>query len=821
MSNQPAPPPLPVADNYNKIDVLEGIEAVRKRPGMYIGDTDEKGLHHLIWEVVDNSVDEHMAGACNTITLTIHENGGVSCLDNGRGIPVGLNEKIGKSSLEVALTVLHAGAKFDNDAYRYSAGLHGVGVSVVNGLSCFLQADVFRNGYHYRQIYEKGVPRTPLETLEQTEQRGTLIRFHPDPQIFTTTEFKYPILRNRLRELAFLNSGLTIILQDERSGQKETFFNEGGLINYLNEFVKGSAPLYKEAIHFKGKSEDVEIEIVFQHTDNYGESIYCFANNINTSQGGTHLSGFKTALTRTLNNYAKREKKLKDEKNPPLGEDYREGMVAIVSAYIREAQLESQTKVRLLNPQVTPIVDSIVTQQLNTFLEENPKIADLILGRAEQAKTLREQMKKFSLNARKKAFGSASFPTKLADCNRKEKEGTEVFIVEGDSAGGSAKMGRNTDFQAILPIKGKIINVEKARIDKMLKNSEIEALLQVIIPDWHLDEGKIVYTKVRYQRVIIMTDADVDGSHIRTLLLTFFFRYIPQLIEEGYLHIAQPPLFSVSKNGKNPQYYIYQKEMLRDYAFQGIKNSELYHSKNGLSFSGNSLENLLKIAHTLKEKGDLLSRSAHLNLEELIKNTVTRNWQLPQYQSRLEGEVRYFHSKEELDLAFEKRESPEIQRIDVDDKTFDPILHEKYFQVTSLDSNQFKGKFAAILADLQAMETLGLNPQNFFNGEYLLKSSELKEPVLVDRFDRFIEELSKLGQKGLDVKRYKGLGEMDPEELRDTTMNPEERTLLKVTMLDKHAVNQAFVRLMGIDVRDRRQFIESRAAQLNWDLLDI
>lgn len=813
--------------SYDRIEVLEDIEAVRTRPGMYIGDTGEQGLHHLVWEVVDNAVDEHMGGFCKQIQIKIHPDGSLSCLDDGRGIPVGIHEKYNKSFLEVALTVLHSGGKFNNETYSFSGGLHGVGVSVVNALSEELEVDVFQKSKQWRQKFAKGIPITTLQEIGETTQRGSLVHFKPDPLIFTTVEFKYPILRKRLRELAFLNAGLTIILEDERSGQKETFFNEGGIQNYLEEFAKGLNSLYPEVIllqgSIQGDTADVKVEIAFKHTDAFGESIHSFANNINTIQGGTHLSGFKTALTRALNNYARKEKKLKDEKNPPVGEDYREGIIAVIKTYVREPQFESQTKVRLLNPNVQTVVESVVTQQLNQFLEEHPKVAELIIGRAEQAKNLREQMKKFSLNARKKAFGGASFPTKLADCNCKDSKGTEVYIVEGDSAGGSAKMGRDTYFQAILPIKGKIINVEKARIDKMLKNSEIEALLQVITPDWRLEENKIVYTKVRYERVIIMTDADVDGSHIRTLLLTFFFRYIPQLIEEGFLYIAQPPLYSVSKGGKNPKYYIYQKDMIQDYAVQGLKDSQLSHRENGVLLKGTELEKILRLSQSLKENGDILNRTAQVNLIELIRSTVSNQWELPLYQVNYFTETTYFHSLEALEKHFLQLQAIHdgLEKIDVEEKHFDPFKHEHFFQITDLSQTRFKDRMLRIFNDLKALEEIGLPLKAFLDGEFVLRSSDFKESIDITSFDSFIGELSKIGQKGLEVKRFKGLGEMDPGELRMTTMDPKNRTLKKVTMLDKESVNMAFIMLMGVEVRERRQFIESRAAKLNWDLLDI
>jgi len=543
----------------DSIQVLEGLEAVKKNPAMYIGSTDERGLHHLVYEVVDNSIDESLAGYCTKIKVTINKDGSVTVKDNGRGIPVKMHPKYKKSGLELVLTTLHAGGKFDNEAYKVSGGLHGVGVSVVNALSSWLEAEVKRNNRIYHQKYDHGKPVTPVEDTGETQETGTSITFLPDPEIFETTNIKYEIIATKLKELAFLNAGLEIQISDERTGQTDVFKYEGGIKEFVRYINRNKTPLHPEPIYLKAEREDVEVEIAIQYTDGYTENIFTFANNINTHEGGTHLSGFKGALTRVLNDYGKKNGLFENESFSLTGEDCREGITTVISCKVRHPQFEGQTKTKLGNSEVRGIVESLTNEKLSEFFEENPSVARAIIDKAINASRAREAARKArELTRRKGLLESTALPGKLADCSSRDPSKTELYIVEGDSAGGSAKQGRDREFQAILPLRGKILNVEKSRMDKILKNNEILALITAIGTGIG-EEFNI--ENARYHKIIIMTDADVDGEHIRTLLLTFFFRYMRPLIEEGYLYIAQPPLYKLSK-GKQVTYAYTEREKL-------------------------------------------------------------------------------------------------------------------------------------------------------------------------------------------------------------------------------------------------------------------
>lgn len=616
----------------SQIQILEGLEAVRKRPGMYIGSTGSRGLHHLVYEVVDNSIDEALAGYCKKIVVTIHKDNSITVEDDGRGIPTDIHPKVGKPAVEVALTMLHAGGKFNNDAYKVSGGLHGVGVSVVNALSEKLEVIVKQHGKIYRQIYERGVPKTDLEVIGETEETGTTITFKPDKEIFEETVFDYDVLAQRLRELAFLNKGINIKLIDERHGKEEVFNYEGGIISFVKYLNRNKEVLHEEPIYMEAKNSDYEVEVCMQYNDSYNENIFSFANNIDTREGGTHLVGFKAALTKVINDYARKYGIIKDNEKNLQGEDVREGLTAIVSVKLKNPQFEGQTKTKLGNSEMRSIVENVVTEKLSAFLEENPSVAKVIVEKATQAARAREAARKArELTRRKSALENTTLPGKLADCSEKDPSKCELFLVEGDSAGGSAKSGRNSRFQAILPLRGKILNVEKARLDKILSNEEIRAMITALGTGVGNDFD---ISKLRYHKIVIMTDADVDGSHIRTLLLTFFYRFMRPLIENGNVFIAQPPLYKITKGKK--VYYAYS------------------------------------------------------------------------------------------------------------DRELDKILNE-------------------------------------------------------------------IGRENYTVQRYKGLGEMNADQLWDTTMDPEKRTMLKVTLEDAIAADEIFTILMGDKVEPRREFIEKYA----------
>ncbi len=776
------------------IKILKGLSAVRKRPAMYIGSTGPEGLHHLVYEVVDNSVDEALAGYCKNIWVTINYDGSCTVVDDGRGIPTEPHpgDPAGRSAAEIVLTELHAGGKFEAKAYRVSGGLHGVGVSVVNALSEWLELEVKRNGKVYQQRYERGKPVVPFKEIGKAKRTGTKITFKPDPEIFETTEFNYDTLRQRLRELAFLNKGLKIVLEDERSGKKDEFFYKGGIVSFVEHLNKNKTTLHPKPIYIYGERDSIIVEIALQYNDGYAETIYTFANNINTREGGTHLIGFKSALTRTANQYAQSSGLLKNAKASISGDDIREGLTAIISVKIPEPQFEGQTKMKLGNTEVKGIVESIVNDQLGTFFEENPGYAKKIIDKALQAARAREAARKARELARRKgALEDSGLPGKLADCSEKDPSLSELFIVEGDSAGGSAKQGRDRRFQAILPLRGKILNVEKARFDKMLGSDEIKTLITA------LGTGigtEFDISKIRYHRIILMTDADVDGAHIRTLLLTFFFRQMPEVIEKGYLYIAQPPLYRV-KRGKKER-YVQNDSELQDMLFE-LAVEEIMLRINGNYIKGKNLITYLKRMTEyvrLLEWFSLRRKDVEL-LEYLVSKEVDLEF--------LKDRQRLSALVEEILSRFTNTRASEIgfdeahQAYQVELKRMGRRLRIEPDFIQSPDYRKLVELYSIV-------ELLGPKP-------FMLKYKE--EELAFDNVSEMLQKIMDIARKGLTIQRYKGLGEMNPQQLWETTMDPEMRTLLQVSIEDSVKADEIFTVLMGDHVEPRKEFIVKHALE--------
>ena len=809
----------------DKIKVLEGLEAVRKRPAMYIGTTGPAGLHHLVYEVVDNSIDEALAGFCDHINVTIHIDCSVTVVDNGRGIPVGQHAS-GRSAAEVVLTVLHAGGKFDNDSYKVSGGLHGVGVSVVNALSQELDLEIWRDGQVYKQRYERGKPGGDLEVTGTTKKRGTKITFRPDAEIFETTDFSFDTLAQRLRELAFLNAGILITLDDERDAKSHKFQYDGGIISFVKHLNKNKAAVNEKPIYMKGERDGIDAEIALQWNDGYSETIYTFANNINTHEGGTHLSGFRSALTRTINFYAGKNSLAKDLKESISGDDVREGLTAVISVKIPRPQFEGQTKTKLGNTEVKGIVEAIVNDKLGSFLEENPQIAKRILSKAVDAARAREAARKArDLVRRKGALEGGGLPGKLADCQERDPANSELYIVEGESAGGSAKQGRDRRFQAILPIKGKILNVEKARFDKMLGSDEIRTMIAAL--GCGIGQEDFDLAKLRYHRVIIMTDADVDGSHIRTLLLTFFYRQMPQLINNGYVYIAQPPLFR-AKRGKG-ETYIKDERELESYLIKRATESRAVKIK-GREISGSELEALLHRLMTYRKYLRLVERRGHVReaIEALLESDA--------------HDKTFFASRENLDALAKRLTTPTsivTVQPDEENKLFSLAIEDRsdgYARhstvsldfVTAPDYRTLLNSYREIRditppmtvvttgtaqADQDA-ETPGEDGTATAAPSPQPKKAAAKaaEPeVKIASLDELVEYFINAGKRGVAINRYKGLGEMNPDQLWTTTMDPAARTLLQVRAEDHTEADQMFTTLMGDQVEPRRKFIEDNA----------
>ena len=818
------------APNYtgNSIEVLKGLEAVRLRPGMYIGETDATGLHHLVYEVVDNSVDEALAGFATRTTITIHVDGSVQISDDGRGIPVDWKEEEDKSAAEVVMTVLHAGGKFSSETYKHSAGLHGVGVSCVNALSDWLELEIHRDGQIHWMRFERGHPVSPsgsadepLTVKGQTDKRGTFIRFMPDNTIFSTTTFSFERLSARLSQLAFLNKGLTIELIDERDDRKETFFYEGGIVSYVEHLNRKREPLHKDVIYFdslmevsgpEGNKVEVEVEVAMQWTSAYNENIYCFANNVYNDEGGTHSSGLRSALTRTLNGYASKNNLLKGLKEPPTGDDVREGLTAVVAVKMADPKFDSQPKHKLLNAEAKSAVESLVGARLSAFLLESPTTAKTVVGKicdAARARIAARQARE--LVQRKGALHSTSLPGKLADCQEKDPAKCEIYIVEGDSAGGSAKQGRDRKFQAILPLRGKILNVEKARVDKMLSSQEIVTLITALGTGIGPEDFSL--SKLRYGRVIIMTDADVDGSHIRTLLLTFFYRQMPELVEHGHLYIAQPPLYRIAK-GKR-EFYVKDEEARDDYLLAaGIDGVRMSTSDEQI-LEGEHLKNVSKAVLRYQKELEVIDRRRDQRIvDALIRATP------------LELGVLRPTSKEGAGWTQDRIEAEIIEPMKAWLQTYRPAALEKLVtRVVEVEDGAYELHFES--------RRLGARRQTAIDSHFLAgpEFSHLQalarnfrslqppyslrrdggDPMTFESIDGVVDKLEEVGSKGMNIQRYKGLGEMNPEQLWETTMNPDNRVVLQVQMSKSDTENDIFETLMGDQVEPRREFIEHNA----------
>ncbi|MBU1745994.1 MAG: DNA topoisomerase (ATP-hydrolyzing) subunit B [Proteobacteria bacterium] len=799
----------------DSIRVLEGLEAVRKRPAMYIGTTGKDGLHHLVYEVVDNSIDEASAGFCDTILVKIRMDNSIVVDDNGRGIPVDIHRTEGVSAAEVALTRLHAGAKFSNDSYKISGGLHGVGVSVVNALSIYLDLEVRRDGGVYSQSYVRGVPNAPLEQVGKTKKRGTSVTFKPDDTIFEETEFSYDTLSNRLRELAFLNSGVKITLIDEREDRQAEFFYEGGIVSFVEYINRNKKVLHKSPIFITGSKEDCLVEVALQYNDTYAENIFSFANSINTTEGGTHLIGFRSALTRAFNNYATSSNILKNGKESLKGEDLREGLACVISIKIRNPQFEGQTKTKLGNSEVKGLVEGIVYDKISSYLEENPSVAKQLLGKCLDAARAREAARHArELTRRKTALEVGALPGKLADCQERDPSRSEIYLVEGDSAGGSAKQGRDRRNQAILPLRGKVLNVEKARFDKMLQNEELKVIITAL--GIGIGEEDQDISRLRYHKVIIMTDADVDGLHIRTLLLTFFFRQMKQIIERGYLYIAQPPLFKVSD--RKQEIYIHNEETMKNHVLDSGVNRVRLLTVNGKgdtlrqgvpAITGKRLLDHIRKAMRIEmildkfekeEKnrdiirilaGDPILADEDFRTEEVLAKVAKRTGMaLGEDLEGVDIEMDQEHGR--WRMVFRMRRSGRVA-------------------VTIIERDTLKlPKFAEIRALLGQITVLGEAPYRVSAADEA-EGAPAKEPETVATMAALIDYIIAAGKKGYAVQRYKGLGEMNPEQLWETTMNPEKRTLLQVRIEDAVAADEIFTTLMGDQVEPRRDFIYKNA----------
>jgi DNA gyrase subunit B len=789
---------MPAADktyDADKIKVLEGLSAVRKTPSMYIGNVDIEGLHHLVYEVVDNSIDEALAGHCDLVKVSIDSDNGVTVDDNGRGIPVGIHKTEKVPAVEVVMTKLHAGGKFDHDSYKVSGGLHGVGVSVVNALSGFLEVEIRSGGKVYSQSYERGKRKTALEVIGKTKRTGTRIHFRPDPEIFKNIDFSFDIISQRLRELAFLNKGLKVLLEDERTDKKKEYYYKGGIVSFVEYLNKGRTAVNKKPIYMEAEKDDVSMEVAIQYNDTYAERIFSFANNIKTQEGGSHVVGFKSALTRTINQYASTANLPKNLQEKIGGDDVREGLTAVISIKLRSPQFEGQTKTKLGNSEVKGLVETLMNEKLGVFLEENPSVARKIVSKAVEAARAREAARRARDIARKKgALSEGALPGKLADCQETDPARREIFLVEGDSAGGSAKQGRDRKFQAVLPLKGKILNVEKVRFDKMLKSEEIKTLITALGTGVGRDEYNI--EKLRYHRVIIMTDADVDGSHIRTLLLTFFYRMMPDLIEMGYLYIAQPPLFRLGK-GKGAV-YIKRESELDEFLMKRVCHDRVVKGNKG---------------RVLEKEGLYTFLGKLIDYDKVISRLGRRGYDRWLIEFLVENDVKdrdFLQDKQGMTDLMKRLRSQEYE---VDELLKDEEHNVYELMIGTVGNGARRARVGWELvssADFQGAIVLWKDISSMDSPPFEV-CQDGKDPVLIEGKERLLSYLLEEAKKGLSIQRYKGLGEMNPDQLWETTLDPEKRTLLKVKIEDMFEAHDIFTVLMGGEVEPRRQFIERNA----------
>lgn len=809
---------MPKTEKYDAgtIQVLEGLEAVRKRPAMYIGDTAIGGFHHLVYEVVDNSIDEAMGGYCSTISVVVHKNNSVTVIDDGRGIPVDMHATEKKSALEVVLTKLHAGGKFDHKNYKVSGGLHGVGVSVVNALSEWLEAEIRRDGKVYHQRYEKGKTASKMTVVGKSKTTGTRITFKPDSEIFTgKLEYSFDTLSNRLRELAFLNKGLKIDLKDERTNKENSFKFSGGIESFVEFLNKNKNPLHKKVVIFSGEKDKIQMEVALQYNDGYGENLFSFANNINTIEGGSHLSGFKSALTRVINQYCKNKGLFKNEEITLSGDDVREGLTAVISIRIPEPQFEGQTKTKLGNSEVEGLVASMVNESMSSFLEENPSIGNKIADKCLLASRAREAARKArELTRRKGALEGAGLPGKLADCSERDPLLCEVYLVEGDSAGGSAKQGRDRRFQAILPLKGKIINVEKARLDKVLANDEIRTMISAF--GCGIGE-EFDIAKLRYSKIIIMCDADVDGSHIRTLLLTFFYKQMRALLEKGNVFIAQPPLYKI-KRGKREEYIQTEMQMSSMLLELGSEGLKLARTKEKRTYTDAQLKDILANLVELEDLTGGLGKKG-VNIAKYLISRHPKTKKLPIFRVKVDGKDQFLYNDSELAKFVKEEEEEAGEDVEIKEENKAGSNGKGVDLLEIYESEEIEKCLAKLeKLDLSASEYIYQQveekPKEKQKAPFKMTSEE--DELEFNSLKDILENVRDRGKKGMSIQRYKGLGEMNPQQLWETTMDPEKRTLLKVTMEDAVEAEEMFTILMGDAVEPRREFIEKHAPEVRF-----